>query len=492
MDVQFTFDFTRASIVTNAQRNFVLLYKSSSTNEFSVVPGSTFTDRGSQIDFTLPSVSVREGYYTLGLGTAVQAVTNVLSRPVAGVPGGLQAWYRADYLNTDSSGYVTNWINLGLLGSSLNATNVSSGTKPQLRPGSLGIYGPTVRITGGQYLQSCQQTDLGIARETTWFVVYKAEKTDTPVFGLTSDPPRFGAFHIGTAPYPLRAHAFCDNNSAQYCMDNDITTNLYQLVDYRRAIFTGTNYTLSLHCNGTMQVSKSAYQTEAVTAYLGLGKMMATYNTMYGELAEVRIYNRALNDLERIIVQQNMLWRYGLATNSIYFTDAGATTPTYILDLVGVGRSTNVLSSANIPGSLYTSESSGGLTVDVSPAQLTPGEATLLAAHQATGNSWTRPSATLRRAMREWAIHKNASVPFGATLSFSLSQAGLAFIDSSDYPIYKLLYRASPAEASVLLELTPAITGDTLTFTLDDTTLQSGLYTLGATVTPKGTILFVR
>jgi hypothetical protein len=251
-------------------------------------------------------------------------------------------------------------------------------------------------------------------------------------------------------------------------------------------MLTHTNYALTLHRNGQVQSSKSATQADSASGYLGLGKMMAAYTTMDGELAELRIYNRALNDLERLIVQQNMLWRYGLATNTVYFTDAGETTPTYVLDLVGVGR----LPTA-FPGLLNRSESSAGLTLDVDSAQLL-GESTLLVAHNATGNSWLRPSSTLRRATREWALRKNAQGVLGATLTFSLSATGLAPLDSGDYPVYRLFYRATSAETSTPLDVVPTQTGDTLAFVLNDATLQSGLYTLGASITPRGTILVVR
>ena len=486
IDIKMTFDSVRATITTNTQRNFVLLYRATTTNTFSIVPNTTLTDRATQIDIEVPAAYVREGYYTLGLGSVPQAESPSPVPYMPGISGGLQAWYRADHLVTDTTGAVTNWLNLGWLGSSLNAINVSSGAKPQLIPSALGAYGPSVRITGGQYLRSCEQTDLAVAREVTWFVVYKQGKVDTPIFGLTCDPPRFGAFHTGTAPYPLRAHAFCDNNSTQYCWDNLAPTNTFQLADYRRAMLTHTNYVLTLYRNGQVQSSKSATQADSATGYLGLGKMMAAYTTMDGELAELRIYNRALNDLERLIVQQNMLWRYGLATNTVYFTDAGETTPTYVLDLVGVGR----LPTA-FPGLLNRSESSAGLTLDVDSAQLL-GESTLLAAHNATGNSWLHPSSTLRRAAREWALRKNAQGVLGATLIFSLSATGLAPLDSGDYPVYKLFYRATAAETSTPLDVVPTPTGDTLTFVLDDATLQSGLYTLGASITPRGTILVVR
>lgn len=485
--VKLTFDCVRANIATNTQRNFVLLYRSTSTNDFTVVPNTVLADRATQIDLTVSAGQMREGYYTLGIGTTPQTEIPAPAQYVPGISGGLQAWYRADHLETDPTGAVTNWVNLGWLGSSLNATNVSSGTKPVLIPSALGAYGPAVRIAGGQYLRSCEQTDLGVTREATWFVVYKQLKIDTPIFGLSCDPPRFGAFHTGTAPYPLRAHAFCINGLQYYCWDDSAQTNVYQLADYRRAMLTHTNYSLTLHRNGSAQSAKIATQSDSASGYLGLGKMMEAYTTMDGELAELRIYNRALNDLERLIVQQNMLWRYGLATNTIYFTDIGTPTPAYVLDLIGVGRLQTAFS-----GLLARSESSAGLTLDVDPAQLTSGDATLLAAHQSAANGWLHPASTQRRAAREWALCKNTQGTLGATLTFTLNATGLVPLDRAEHPAYALFYRATPGETSTPLAVEPTQTGDTVTFVLDDATLQSGLYTLGAAITPRGTILVVR
>jgi hypothetical protein len=191
-----------------------------------------------------------------------------------------------------------------------------------------------------------------------------------------------------------------------------------------------------------------------------------------GDIAEILIYNRDLNAAESVIVENSLSAKYGtvLGANDVYTGDNGAKGD-YDLDVIGIGSKTG---DALAPGKISTSENVAGLQLVELNGSLADGEF-LLAGHKVAVNSWTTSdmSAGRQRSSRVWYVEKTGTVD--ATFTIDCVAAGLGVPTKRRY---SLLYSSSPVFSFSKVGVgSPA--GAQVSFSLTDTQLVSGYYTIG-------------
>ena len=496
LDVRLTFDRLTAGGGDIPSGGYRLLYRRSLSDTFTALAVAASED-GSKVSFDLTGDALTDGYYTLGTGegAAKQAGASLC----AGVGRSLRAWFRASDAVSENGTTVTNWGNLGLIGAALDV-QPAVGSPLRVVNGAqraAGVYEPVVRFDGTARLISPSSSDFGVSQDLTWFAVFNptGSRSNCGLFGTDQLTTRFGGFFTGTAPYyPLRCHAFNSNGASYQCELTNVTQNVLQVADYSRQRLSST-YALSARFNGVVSVQKTATQSTPVAGRLKIGNMLSdgTLGNFVGDFAELRIYNRALCDAERLIVQNHLAARYGttLATNDLY-AGKSAVAGDCDLDVVGIGCTTNA-ATGFCPGTIAVSDSSAGLTLAALNGTLSGDGEYLLAGHNGASNMWVRSDAGTTGAsyrwQREWYLSKTSADGMDAKLTFDVAAAGLSWRGADEEAVYKLLWRSDGGATYRDTELVPTIVGDTLEFDIPDASLVDGLYTIGAKVKSRGTMI---
>ncbi len=199
-----------------------------------------------------------------------------------------------------------------------------------------------------------------------------------------------------------------------------------------------------------------------------------------GDMAEVLIFDRALNSAENILVRNYLAAKYDIAPGvDDYYAGDGSAQGNYDLDVFGIGR----VNASN----MVTTASSAGLTLAESGGTLGDGD-WLLAGHKVPVNGWAWVNALVDNdpmlvlhSQRVWYLDKTRDLD--ATLTFDLAGAGLS--SPGDAPLYQLLYSPTNAFAFQDLLLTPTIDGGLISFTVPNATLLDGYYSLGYVPEPS-------
>jgi hypothetical protein len=188
-----------------------------------------------------------------------------------------------------------------------------------------------------------------------------------------------------------------------------------------------------------------------------------------GDIAEVIIYDVALNSAQRTLVDNYLSAKYNLAITDDRYAGDNATQNDYDLDVAGVG--------AESDGSHRVGHSAG--LVISSSGILNVGEY-VIAGHRTPinrDNTTDVPADVEQRWERAWYVDKTGSVD--VTLSFDFSEGGrggTAGVASN----YVLLY--SPVNAfswTKLVEGASSVDGDRVSFTVPDADLADGYYGFG-------------
>jgi len=196
------------------------------------------------------------------------------------------------------------------------------------------------------------------------------------------------------------------------------------------------------------------------------------------EVAQVILFDRALNEAERLVVENYLSSKYNLAigTEDRYAGDEVGNGD-YDLDVFGVGRvdASNQLLDAG----------SAGFGIQVST--LDDGDF-VLAGHKQTANgkttAGTLPAGVTARWSRVWNVDvTDANDNVGATLSFDYSDSGLTRTTEDKFALLKSTDGGSTWTA---VATTSAVTaGDKVSFAVSAADLGDALYTLGdASVSP--------
>ena len=312
------------------------------------------------------------------------------------------------------------------------------------------------------------------------------------IFGnsLISDgnyDPRFGAFF--TADSVLRTHGFVSNNPKKYCViqSANVTIGAATLIDASRRGSTVDSYLDGLHQDG----KNTSLEAEVATRFK-IGHMFNLSNRFKGEIAEVRVYNKALSDAERNIVANHLAARYGITMrdNLLY----GGAVDECVHDVVGIGCTTanaNTPNTSNggsvtnnwsvhVAGNITVSDASAGLTL-AAVGTLANGDY-VLAGHGVKVNAWVPIALDVKRMKRGWHVTKTNAAALDLSLDFNLSDAGVALLDEQERPSYKLMRSldggATWADVNVTLTQTPG----GFTCVLPAAEYAEGQYTLAADV----------
>ncbi len=501
MDVRVSFDLTALGLSAPAGEEFLLLKRTAATEDFTVLPVAANQQDG-VVSFDFPRDGLVSGYYTLGRG-AVGAPE--FQRVCAGVGASLRGWFRATDVEADNGGAVTAWRNIGEGRGDVETLGKKAGS-PTCAENAFeraeGVFEPSIRFDGTCYFESATATVFDVTGDISWFLVARTTATETSdrsnmrVFGFTENDYRCGAFFTGTASanYPFRAMGFGNvitTKERDYIEDADVPLTDPVVMDFRRA---GRH--LSLHRNGDVAGSQEGTETLFRKSKFRIGRLFANdaQNLSFkGDIAEVRVYNRALNDAERIIVQNHLAARYGIPmaeSASIVYTGATAAAGDYDLDVVGIGCSTSGDAEGR-PGVVSVSDDSAGLRFSALTT-LADGDF-LLAGHKSVQNAWTR-SGNFIRWTREWFVEKTAGAGLSLRVVFSFDAAGVKPRTEEETPQYKLLFRSGDT-AFADMELEPIVTDGGVAFIIPAerlSGLSSGQLTLGAAIRPTGTLLVFR
>ena len=428
---------------------------------------------------------------------------STLACPCAGVEDGLVGWYRADTGVETANGAVTVWRNLGLVGGVGDVFAKQGGATCATDGFANGAA--NVRFDGSSYLESAQKTKWLTEGDVTWFVVFKLAADVTPVsrkdkgiFGnagegaSTGYPNRFGMFFSGNEGNPLRTHGFVNNDANQFCTipGESIRPSTTYLVDLRRY-----GNVLASTLNGVWQAGHSNAFISAFSDKFDIGKFI-NVAPFKGDIAEIRIYNRALSDVERRIVNNQLSARYGVTLKGADVKFGNGIRNGCVHDVVGIGCGTrddctndNGNWIVRRKGTIATSDDSAGLTLFAVGAQANGDY--LLAGHGEQTNAWVKQSSSLRRMKRAWYLQRTNMANVDVVLSFDLTAAGIAAISEEAHPVYRLL-KSTDGTTWTVVDVEPVATSKGFSFTIRSTDYADGFYTLGAEVSSIGGVIVFR
>jgi len=277
----------------------------------------------------------------------------------------------------------------------------------------------------------------------------------------------------------------------------DVPVGSTLLTEYRRGRQAST-YALSARLNGSNVWDAASSANTPVSGELRIGSMPlpAVPNNFVGDIAELRVYNRALNDAERVIVQNHLSARYGiaLAANDLYAGKSAAAGGCF-RDVVGIGCATN--GAAGLwPGSVTTSDASGELTMAVLSGTLTMDGEYVLAGHGVVSNQWIysgrQTSGATYRWRREWYLDATRTDGLSLRLTFAIGPSLATWRPTADEATYRLLRRTDSSSTYADTGVEPAVRETSLSFDVSGVNLSDGLYTVGALLKSHGTMVLLR
>lgn len=461
---------------------YEVCYRTDDNNTWVRLPYSAAVANGT-VSVKIPA-GLATGYFTLcKIGSGDQVVL-----PCAAVDDGLAGWYRADTGVSVEDGAVSVWRNLGLLGTTADVTKAAGTGSATQTTGVFSEYG--INFDGSALLKTASDVSFAPSNDNTWFVVFKVADGVTPmnmgVVGSRDATIRFGAFFTGSSD--LRTHGYVQSDTNKYCVvgRSNMDFAKVMLVDSSR-----TGNVVDTYLDGSRQQCKSNTLDNANASAFMIGQMAALSSKFNGDIAEVRVYNRALSDAERNIVANHLAARYGItmAGNSLYGGAAAGCT----LDVVGIGCTTSSVSSASgvhVAGSITVSDNSAGLAIAAS-CSLSDGDY-VLAGHGEKDNRWVRAGQGVKRMKRAWHITKTNASSLDLMLEFNLDNAGVDVIDAKLRAAYKLVRSLDGGLTWQTVAVDVAKSANVCSCALPATTFAEGLYTIGADVVEPGTVVIIR
>jgi hypothetical protein len=398
------------------------------------------------------------------------------------VSDSLSVWLRADRgVLTNATGYVTNWQDQANFDGTQMATQTVAALCPQFVANGLNGQ-PVVRFDGapdhaqGDRLVLGSLSNLFTTGATLFVVATVNSNAAYELYATGGNDARWNQGMVGPF-YSGKNFEYRYNQGGSFGTYPGSPLTNRQIIVFRA----GSDYTEftngvsmgTLTTNNTASDANGGYKFGGGTSHiLGGGQPGEPAKYFGGDVAELLIYNRALNAAERVIVENSLSARYGtvLGANEVYTGDNGAKGD-YDLDVIGIGSKTG---DALAPGKVSASENVAGLQLVELNGSLADGEF-LLAGHKVTANSWTTSDmpAGRQRSSRVWYVEKTGTVD--ATFTFDSVAAGLGIPTKRRY---SLLYSSNPVFSFSKVSV-GAPAGSQVSFSLTDTLLVSGYYTIG-------------
>ncbi len=191
-----------------------------------------------------------------------------------------------------------------------------------------------------------------------------------------------------------------------------------------------------------------------------------------GDMAEVVVYNRALNETQRIIVENYLAAKYNLPiTNDFYAYEAESGD-----DVAGIGQ----VSATDF----HTAARSAGLFEIANPSAMEDGDYLLFGHDGADATTYTTtetPGTNLERIAREWRINKTNDV---GTVTLSYHTDGISGTPSSGFTQYMAMV-TNDGDFTNNVTFIPLSTMDNIIYSADNIALTEGGYISFAAVRPE-------
>ncbi len=412
--------------------------------------------------FTMFTVSVFGQIGPAGIGTSDGSVgpRNVL-------------WLRAD-VGVTETGTVSAWADQTTNG--LNATQGTLGLQPSFNAANAAFNGlPSMNFLPGgaaNYHLAVPDNDLlDNSPGMSFFIVMNPSLNGVQgILNKRTDAGVNQSYRIYRAGGDILSN-ISNGSNATIAMAN--SANIFSSI-YDQSL-TGNRY--NLFVNSTTNASSPVTTTLANQASpLYIGNFDLTDSRSFnGDIAEIIIYNEALNGAEKIIVENYLSEKYNLTIGANDFFSLGD--PAFNNDLTGIGTAngTDKSSLSGFSDALQINEL--GSTLDA------PDEYIMLAHDNTTHDQtittdFTDPDITDRWA-RSWYMEVPLGGSVSADLRFDFGVAGLGAVGSASD--YVLLYRPTTGidYARVLANSISIENGDQVVVNLSNQDLPTGYYTLG-------------
>ncbi|MFC2086962.1 Calx-beta domain-containing protein [Bacteroidota bacterium] len=332
-------------------------------------------------------------------------------------PGGIGGssqnllWLRADYINgLNDSDFVQTWIDTS--GNNNDAAQLIAGSRPMYRQ----------NVVNGEPVVTFDDTDdyyesvFEIASQNlSVFVVFNMPvSTDGPIW-QTAKQDVSGFF-----PRFTNNIQYIDRGNVWKSKASDFGTTTWHIAN---AVY-GTGST-ELYKNGSLSDS---YAGNAITIdSLQLARRINTNGYFGGDIAEFIFYNYALNDAQRIIVDNYLSAKYGISiTNDKYSYQTN-----YGQDVAGIGRED--------ASNFHTAGQSSRILSISNASSLDDGDYLLFGHNSGSIASWTSTDVpdsdtNVRRIAREWRFDETGNV---GTITISIDTSALP-VKSSGHSAYSL------------------------------------------------------
>ncbi len=325
-------------------------------------------------------------------------------------PGGIgnsteiKLWLDASQLSLSNTDAVTTWNDNS--GNNNTATQSNTNFKPTFNTNQINGF-PAVNFDG--FNDALNITSNITNTDITTFLVFSNSSTNVKTI-----------FHTDSNIY------ISNPNSAGMGSFNGWKSNSISKPNNNFSIFSGTSSSITgLQTIASDNISLSAtfnnqrnFDTTTLGAYYNVSNNSYIQHTKM-LLAELVVYNEALNSAKRKIVSNYLALKYNLiGENNLYSFKT-----TYNHDVFGIGQESD--------GNQTTADNNGLLTIS-NPSAMGIGEFLLVGHDNAgTGNSVSVPTGIAQRLDQVWRVDKTGDVGT-VDLTFSVASNNFA-VNSSDY-----------------------------------------------------------
>jgi hypothetical protein len=429
------------------------------------------TVQGGAVSFSLPA-GWKSGRYRVCTGDDQVALSAAV-------------WFRADRgVTVNGSGMVTAWANGGFLGSEcdLVSTNYVAGLTPDVVFEEDGIGSrPSLRFADSDYLRTAGEVDLGITSDGggAYFLVCRFDpdpdnqKNMCP-FGIWSPATsagtslttsqRFGVQCAKTwSGRPTRAMFY---GGQSYDLDM-VFTNDSQIIACG-AYDVDSSRKVSASQSGNIKFVGNTIAPYAGVLSVGEFNITAFKSGYYGQVSELRIYNRPLTAREFADIELELSVRYGIDVKTAGSLDvAGFAAHQEDYKVIGIAANYGVM-EVNPP--VTWSDGTLSFSFKVAPSASDPNSPLAVLGHDGGGVTFAPwRNAYVESLGRTWFVSESNPAR-GGVLEFSFAMA------ANDKKRYQL-YRKAAGEADYSLCSQDFVkTGTGVSFTLDR--LYSGVYRL--------------
>lgn len=260
---------------------------------------------------------------------------------------------------------------------------------------------------------------------------------------------------------------------------NNTTSDFYLIDGIQRSTNVNPSWGRALFQNGS--IVKTGTSTNLLQSYDGaaIGRHYDVGQNRYAsiDVAELIIYSSALNEAQRIIVDNYLSAKYATTMTE---NDHYAST-TYTTNVVGIGTTDGTIKHSQ------TSGNGGGIYLREAGSSLDENNEFVFAGHNGgaisaiTENLPTMEGGNIvRRSSRDWYIDRTESKTTSVNLGFKLTEIGLPI--NSANTVYVLLYRASTSDPfSAISTALGTVTDNIAWITVNSANLNDGYYTIAET-----------